>query len=84
MAKASSPRSRSKKKLQDVIESIPEVGESVIDAAEPDVDEESAGSKFVESAEAEADDESRAAERRRRPDGDDSPIDRETHEKYER
>jgi transglutaminase-like putative cysteine protease len=46
MAKAQSPRTRTKKKLQDVIDSIPEEGDSPVEAAE--AGEEETTSKFVE------------------------------------
>jgi transcription termination factor Rho len=99
MAKATT-RSRGKKKLQDVIESIPEEEENVV----PEGHEEDAAkkSKFVEVAgdeEAAAPSESRESKassekpqkrvgrKKRGHSGDDgsSPaIDKETHEKYER
>ena len=95
MAKATT-RSRGKKKLQDVIESIPEEGEGVI--PEEDEQEPSQESKFVESEAVEAVEEAQPAEpaeerpakrtgrKRKSPPADDapSPIDKETHEKYER
>ena len=97
MAKTTT-RSR-KKKLEDVIESIPEDGESVLTQTEEAEQEDKSVSKFVET---DADEETAAkdapaktavaeekpkkkAGRRKRPEPDDtSPIDRETHEKYER
>ena len=101
MAKATT-RSRSKKKLQDVIESIPEEGESVI--PEEDTKKSSKKSKFVEAEEVETVDETddeeaeekteKRATRKKKaatpppePVEDNeppSPIDKETHEKYER
>ena len=95
MAKATT-RPRGKKKLQDVIESIPEEGEGVI--PEEDEQEPSQESKFVESEADEAVEEARPAEaaeerpakrtgrKKKGPPAEDapSPIDKETHEKYER
>jgi transcription termination factor Rho len=100
MAKATT-RSRSKKKLEDVIDSIPEDGESVLTQAEEAEPESGTASKFVEADDADppaetAVKESKApargedkpkkkAGRRKRPEPDEtSPIDKETHEKYER
>ncbi len=97
MAKAT-PRPRGKKKLQDVMDSIPDEVESPVAAAESEAPAEE--SQFVAAApppppapaaetpggqtDAEGDDE-RAKTKRRKGDYDDgSPIDRETHEKYER
>jgi transcription termination factor Rho len=92
MAKATT-RSRGKKKLQDVIESIPEEGEGVV----PDEGESASSkeSKFVESKAAEEPQPAEPTEeklhqrssRKKRPqpaDDASSPIDKETHEKYER
>ncbi len=85
-----SPRSRGKKKLPDVSENIPEEAESMQEHGSPGEDG-AVESKFVESATAartdgeyEEEDRARRPERRRREPGEDSPIDRETHEKYER
>ncbi|RMF74281.1 MAG: transcription termination factor Rho, partial [Planctomycetota bacterium] len=88
MAKATT-RSRAKKKLQDVIESIPEEGESVVDAGD---------SNFVEGDDASAakpkkratrkrksnDGDESAAKPPKKEDGDAPPIDKTTHDKYER
>ncbi len=103
MAKATT-RSRGKKKLQDVIESIPEEGESVIPADDEETTD-ATESKFVETAEddaqpeAETEPEKPAKTKKRAASGDgkttkkttrrkqvdeNSPIDQETHEKYER
>ena len=108
MAK-STTRSRGKKKLQDVIESIPEDDSALAAVAEEQAPPES-GSSFVENpedqetaekgeaaeatatatAEAEPADEKpdkprRKPRKKRTPEPDDtSPIDKETHEKYER
>jgi len=81
MAK-SSPRSRGKKKLEDVIESIPEEGESVIRAAEEEAPPRAAASNFVEEPD-EGGDDKPARKRKGEEFEDRSPIDRETHEKYE-
>ncbi|GMU81482.1 MAG: transcription termination factor Rho [Planctomycetota bacterium] len=88
MAKAQSPRTRTKKKLQDVIDSIPEEGDSPVEAAE--AGDEEATSKFVETESvapppakapaapvAPADDEAGKA-------AVEPAIDRDTHDKYER
>jgi len=91
MAK-STTRSRSKKKLEDVMESIPEDGESVMTQDQED-EEDASESRFVED---EGDSQSKSAKksddkskkkpgRRKKEEFDESsPIDRETHEKYER
>ncbi len=99
MAKATT-RTRGKKKLQDVIESIPEEGESVI--LEEDETKPSEESKFVETEvdeTAEVAEEPKAKEpteeksakrigrKKKAPPPEEefaSPIDKETHEKYER
>ena len=100
MAKATT-RSRGKKKLQDVIESIPEEGESVV--SEEDKKKVSKKSKFVETEEApetvetevdetvaEENGDKRATRKKKGSDNateepaHPSPIDKETHEKYER
>ena len=96
MAKATT-RSRGKKKLQDVIESIPEEGESVI--PEDSEADDGAESKFVEDeSKPEAASEaakpktgegkaSKRPNRKKKPGGDSDgvpSIDDETHEKYER
>jgi len=82
MAKTSTTRSRAKKKLEDVIESIPEQGESVV---QTEAQEES---KFVETeSEAAPSAEEKTTRRRGRrkaDDGQDTAIDETTHEKYER
>jgi transcription termination factor Rho len=93
MAKSTTRTRSGKKKLQDVIESIPEEGESVLESAEAEA--EAGESKFVAQEAAEAapprDDagdagDARMIGARKRPaeGGESSPIDRETHEKYER
>jgi len=97
MAKATT-RSRSKKKLQDVIESIPEEEDGGI--AADDEQKSSEKSKFVETAAEPSTDHKaekgtaeeapakRGARKRKSPaagdDGHSSAIDKETHEKYER
>ena len=79
-------KSKSKKKLQDVIESIPEDDAGAVAQAE----EDDKASKFVEADAAPDDDGAAAADkpkkkRRKKEEHDDSsPIDKETHEKYER
>ncbi len=92
MAKAST-RSRSKKKLQDVIESIPDEGESPVEAAEEESAEEESGFVATESADeadtgkksaARSDDKRKGRSKKKSDDDDSSPIDKETHEKYER
>jgi transcription termination factor Rho len=95
MAKATT-RSRGKKKLQDVIESIADEGEGAVDEtpgkgeAAPGPDEDS-GFVATETADADADEKStdepkkKGKKKKAEPAPDDgSPIDRETHEKYER
>ena len=101
MAKPSPRTTRGKKKLQDVIESIPEEGEAAIPPAD-DVDGDDSGSNFVAEGQvaaapgaaspppvarpaegdAEADGNTRPGAAPRADDG--GPIDRDTHEKYER
>jgi len=97
MAKAT-PRPRGKKKLQDVMDSIPDEVESPTAAAESEAPAEE--SQFVAAAppasaapaaetpagetDAEGGDERAKAKRRKGDYDDGSPIDRETHEKYER
>ena len=96
MAKATT-RSREKKKLQDVIESIPEEGESVVgsdDSNFVEADEESVAAKSKKRApqrkrkDSDGDGDEvgeHAATKPRKPDsGDSPPIDKTTHEKYER
>jgi transcription termination factor Rho len=79
MAKAPT-RSRGKKKLQDVIESIPEEGESVVETQTRDE------SKFVENGKSSTKtaDARRRRGRRKPEDGEETAIDESTHEKYER
>jgi transcription termination factor Rho len=102
MAKTTTTRTRgAKKKLQDVMESIPEEGESVVASeagARESEETEAHDSKFVESEAApkaaavaehaveERDGEGEVREFRGRRKGyeENSAIDRETHEKYER
>ncbi len=86
MAKVT-PRTRTKKKLQDVIESIPDDPDASAPAAEPSGE---SGSKFVEATTRADDsaaipsaavDEGAVRAENGEPAG---PIDKETHEKYER
>ena len=100
MAKATT-RSRGKKKLQDVIESIPEEGDSVMPEDENTASsvKTSSKSKFVEEDEGGAEEGEAVAEEKTpksasrkkkaptppaKEEEPSSPIDKETHEKYER
>ncbi len=76
MAKAPTTKPRTKKKLQDVIEGIPEEEQTMV----ADDDEQT---EIEAEDKAEESDGARRKFKKSRSD-DDSPIDRETHEKYER
>jgi transcription termination factor Rho len=93
MAKSNIRSRGTKKKLQDVIESIPDTDEATPDVGEDDEAVVAAKAEPAESrgssamagkAGADDGDEDRSARRRRDFDEGSSPIDRETHEKYER